>query len=53
MTIFRRRKEVITQKILQSITFADTEQIEIDEIKLNAGELIIMKEFLNNRGYFE
>jgi len=52
MTTFRKDKEVITQKMLQAVTFADTERYEVDESRLTAQEIIDMKEFLNKRGYF-
>jgi len=53
MITFKRKKHELTDKMLRSITFADSEQYVIDETKLNAGELKKMKEFLNDKGLIE
>jgi len=41
----------MTQKMLKSITFADSERYEIDDSKLTPAERTKMKNFLNNKGY--
>jgi len=52
MTTFKRKRIELTEKMLSSITFADSERYEIDESKLTGLELIKMKEFLNDKGLF-
>jgi len=52
MTTFRKKKNEITEKMLRSITFADQDRYEIDETKLTGPEIVKMKTFLNERGYF-
>lgn len=52
MTTFRKPKFDLTEKMMLAITFADNERYEIDETKLTGPELITMKRFLNDRGYF-
>jgi len=51
MTTFRKKKHDLTEKIFSAITFADSERYEVDETKLNPGELKIMKDFLKSKGF--
>jgi len=52
MTTYKRKKFGMTEKMLKSITFADSERYEIDESKLTPAERIKMRNFLNDKGLF-